>query len=670
MSNSKRLVATAFILLSAIYNTHAQPENPSLSEFPIAPHVHPFSHLSGDTSTENSEYEETAGPHMLPLSSGICVPNTVNRFTGSWHSNLYIGNNAGTNVLLAWGQSMLDYTGTGSGNITSPTIVSAASYAGVPLEVRASSSGGASGLSALVLRTSTKLYVFGTAANLTAITSMANFGGAAINSANSDVTSKLPGGVLITDVIQTEISQTAFAILTSTGHVYVLTKVTNLQGDKAVAGPAIWHHVTLSDGTTFLSGITKISLSSSGVLAMGPSNKLYYWGSPANVAGVTNTVTSYNYAFDMSAQIPLGKTLKGVVCLGNKTPSTSTLFILCDDKKVYATGVNTSGCLGINNATTTFNQATFVTVKTTDGTTDLSNIVKIDGDTEGDLFCMGAISATGQVYGWGDSQAAMLGVNGAITSFSVPKTLQLFSPTPGVNFTDISVAGHFFIAFYSSGGTDQYWYLGHNIGGSIGNPANVTTFILAGAPASLNSSGGVTFECSNATLPLTWLSFTAQKRDATVLLKWTTAYEQNTRDFWIQHSTDGINWNTIAVKPAAGNSSQEEYYDYTHINPAKGFNYYRIIQLDIDGRSSYSSVVSVLFGGKDRLLQVFPTSIHNGIIRLQLSEAASVSVYSANGALLQQKQMAPGIQTIDASYLSAGVYFIKAGTETEKIIIY
>jgi hypothetical protein len=393
----------------------------------------------------------------------------------------------------------------------------------------------------MVLRTTTKLYVFGTALNITGITTMAGFGGASLNVAASDVTAKLPAGVAITDIAQVDVSQKAFVLVTNSGDVYVLTTVLNLQGDNAAAAtPAVWHHVVLSGGVTgvgpYLTGVNKMSVSSSGILASTTANKLFYWGSPANVAGVVNTATSYKFAYDMSAQIPAGKIIKDLTGLGTLAPSASTLFILCDDKLVYGCGLNTNGVLGINNATVTFNQPTFITVKGTDGVTPLPNIVKIDGDTEADIFTMAAQNTTGQIFGWGNSPAGMLGLSTAVPgtgNFDVPKTVQLFNggAAPATGYTDFSVGGHFTIAFYSFGATDQYWYLGHNTGGSVGDPANVTVYILAAAPAPLSSSGGVTFDCSSATLPLTWLSFDAKKQLTNILLSWSTASEQNTDKF-------------------------------------------------------------------------------------------------------------------------------------------
>jgi alpha-tubulin suppressor-like RCC1 family protein len=434
------------------------------------------------------------GIENLPLVSGAnCDPLTFNRFTGSYHSNLYIGNQVGTNVLLAWGQNMNTYITGVTGDITAPVFVSTSSYAGTPYEVKSSSTGGGSGPSVMGLRTSSNLYIFGDMPNISAITTMANFGGPSLIDSRSNVTLKLPAGISITDVAQFEISPTAIAIVTKLGHVYMLTKVVNLQGDKAVAGPAIWHHVVMGTGS-FLTGVVKFSLSNSGAFALTSNGRIYYWGSPANVNGVVNTATSYNYAYDMSAQIPTGITVVDIVNLGQTGASApNVLFLLGNNLKVYSCGVNTQGILGVANPSTTFNQATFQAINS------LSNIVRIDGNTEAGLFTMGAMSTTGHIYGWGNGVASMLGIS-AQSSFTGTYTNTSPVDIFGVGgFSDFSISGHFTIAFYTNLALniDQYWYVGHNIGGSIGIPSNSTPVISNAVTAKLDAPATISFDCSN-----------------------------------------------------------------------------------------------------------------------------------------------------------------------------
>ena len=442
--------------------------------------------------------------NSMPYFGGACVAGTVNRFTGSYHSNLYIGNNNGSNILLAWGQSMATYaniTASSGTDVYVPTLVPASQYSGVPYEVRSSSSGGANGLSAMLLRTSTNLYLFGTAANITAITSLAGFGGAAINTAASNITSKLPTGVAITDIAQMAVSQKAIALITNAGHVYMMTANAKLQGDSAATSSSVWHHVTLKTGA-FLTGVTKFSLTSTGAFALTSTGKIYYWGAAANVNGVVNTTISYLYPYDMSAQIPSGQNVTDVVAVdGSATATTNTLFILCTNNKVYVSGLNTMGVLGQNNVTTTFNQPTFITVKTTDGTTDLTNVTRIDGDTEADICTVGAMTSDGSIYGWGDNSATILGATGNASTGSKanPITVKMYGASQS-GFSDFSVAGHFTIAFYNSGATDQYWYVGHSIGGSqgAGVAASGTGYTVSTSPIKIDASPlGISFDCSN-----------------------------------------------------------------------------------------------------------------------------------------------------------------------------
>ncbi len=433
------------------------------------------------------------GIENLPLVSGAnCDPLTFNRFTGSYHSNLYIGNQVGTNVLLAWGQNMKTYITGVTGDITAPVFVSTTSYAGTPYEVKSSSTGGPNGQSVMGLRTSSNLYIFGDMTNISAITSMANFGGPSLIDSRSNVTLKLPAGISITDVAQFEISPTAIAIVTKLGHVYMLTKVVNLQGDKAVAGPAIWHHVVMGTGS-FLTGVVKFSLSSSGAFALTSNGQIYFWGALANVNGVVNTTTRYNYAYDMSAQIPAGITVVDIVALGaSGTNALNTLFLLGNNLKVYSCGINTDGVLGIANASTTFNQPNFKIIN------GLSNIVRIDGDTEAGLYTMGAMSTSGNIFGWGNGVASMLGIanQNSLTNSTNNAPIDIYNIG---GFSDFSISGHFTIAFHTNIAlnVDQYWYVGHNIGGSIGIPSNITTFISNAVIAKLDAPATISFDCSN-----------------------------------------------------------------------------------------------------------------------------------------------------------------------------
>ncbi len=95
-----------------------------------------------------------------------------------------------------------------------------------------------------------------------------------------------------------------------------------------------------------------------------------------------------------------------------------------------------------------------------------------------------------------------------------------------------------------------------------------------------------------APLPITLLSFTATlNRNRTVTLNWQTANEINNEKFVIEKSSDGIHFkafNTVAAK-----SNKENSYTIIDEYAVEGINYYRLKQIDKDGKFAYSNIASV-----------------------------------------------------------------------------
>ena len=172
-----------------------------------------------------------------------------------------------------------------------------------------------------------------------------------------------------------------------------------------------------------------------------------------------------------------------------------------------------------------------------------------------------------------------------------------------------------------------------------------------------------------STLPVTWGDFTAQSLAANVALEWSTLAEFNTRDFVIQHCVDAQTWTNLATLPAAGQSTEPSTYTYMHTQPVAGSNYYRILQNDLDGRSSYSKSVRVVREQIREDWKVFQNPVSGGTIRLQLAAATIMRLYNMEGRLLIERKLSPGLQQIDVSQQPAGVYILRGGALTQQIVI-
>lgn len=179
----------------------------------------------------------------------------------------------------------------------------------------------------------------------------------------------------------------------------------------------------------------------------------------------------------------------------------------------------------------------------------------------------------------------------------------------------------------------------------------------------------LTLASANGALPLTWISFTAIKNGARSFLEWSTFNEKNTQDFVIQHSTSGFNWKNIGVVRAAGNSTRQHDYSFSHEDPTAGHNYYRLLQRDLDANFSYSKVVPVFIEKKDLRIKVLSNPVTNGELKILVPIVTYVKIFDAFGRQIINQQLNEGVHVINVSTMSGGIYYLNAGTETISIII-
>lgn len=159
-------------------------------------------------------------------------------------------------------------------------------------------------------------------------------------------------------------------------------------------------------------------------------------------------------------------------------------------------------------------------------------------------------------------------------------------------------------------------------------------------------------------LPLTWGPFNATLNGDNVVLNWSTYSETNTSRFVIGYSTDGKTYNSIGTVNAAGNSTKASSYTFTHTNPnLNGANYYRLQEVDLDGKNSYSSVRVVNMSNK-QVLKVLaaPNPVHD-LLQLTTQENGIIAyLYTADGKALRTWQLQPGTQQVSIGELPAGNY--------------
>ena len=194
-------------------------------------------------------------------------------------------------------------------------------------------------------------------------------------------------------------------------------------------------------------------------------------------------------------------------------------------------------------------------------------------------------------------------------------------------------------------------------------------YTITGYNTSGYSSAIQNIQINDAPLPLTWGTFIGQQQNTTVLLSWFTHTEQNTKNFIIEHSSNGTNFKNVGTVAATGNSQLRSNYNFIHLTPVNGINYYRLLQADLDGKATYSKIVNVAFNTNNTAFSVLQNPVVNNQLQVKLQKTTAINIYNSQGQLILTKVIASGAQTINLPMLAKGIYHIQAGAEFRKFVL-
>lgn len=113
-------------------------------------------------------------------------------------------------------------------------------------------------------------------------------------------------------------------------------------------------------------------------------------------------------------------------------------------------------------------------------------------------------------------------------------------------------------------------------------------------------------------LPIELMFFTAHLNNDKVDLAWSTTSEKNNDYFTIQKSKDAIIFEDVAIVQGAGNSTTLINYFEIDLSPLLGISYYRLMQTDFNGQTSYSNIVPVEYNPSgDPSISLFPNPTYS-----------------------------------------------------------
>lgn len=199
--------------------------------------------------------------------------------------------------------------------------------------------------------------------------------------------------------------------------------------------------------------------------------------------------------------------------------------------------------------------------------------------------------------------------------------------------------------------------------------------------ASDDTYGLFILELSNP-LPVGLKDFVVTRADAqSARIAWKTSHEENSAVFYVERSVDNQSFSTIGSVAAAGNSQMELKYFFYDEKPEPGTNYYRLRQVDFDGKANYSDSRSLSFWGPEAF-SIFPTLAKAGTaIRFESKGILhgsdwTLQLFDVQGKLLKSLDFAPGEteKTIPTETFVPGtcLFVLKQGDRTaflQKMII-
>lgn len=179
-------------------------------------------------------------------------------------------------------------------------------------------------------------------------------------------------------------------------------------------------------------------------------------------------------------------------------------------------------------------------------------------------------------------------------------------------------------------------------------------------------------------LPIELVRFEVSKyNNVSSLLSWETASEVNSLGFEVLRSSTGEGWEKIGFVASPENAPNGHRYTFIDENPLQGENYYRLKQLDHDGKESFSPVRYLYFDGESKLSVSLAPNPHNKQFTLHLrgvegSTTAQLQLIDALGRIvweaeegLQQGQLS---RRIDTDHLQKGFYLLKIQVGEQQIV--
>lgn len=163
-------------------------------------------------------------------------------------------------------------------------------------------------------------------------------------------------------------------------------------------------------------------------------------------------------------------------------------------------------------------------------------------------------------------------------------------------------------------------------------------------------------------LPLIWLEFKGRQTAIDeIQLDWKTRDELDNLGFEILWKNQiHTNYKSCGFIPSESFDSEFHNYSFIHNRLLPGRHYYKIRQVDLDGRSNYSKEIVVQLDNEEDL-NIFPNPVRNRLYISTSRENIKCTIYNSKAEIILEKVLKKSGEFLDLSLLPKGFYVLRTG---------
>ncbi|MDQ3291883.1 MAG: T9SS type A sorting domain-containing protein, partial [Bacteroidota bacterium] len=179
-------------------------------------------------------------------------------------------------------------------------------------------------------------------------------------------------------------------------------------------------------------------------------------------------------------------------------------------------------------------------------------------------------------------------------------------------------------------------------------------------------------------LPVSLLYFKGMYQNGRASLTWATVTEKNNHYFAIERSLDGITFTKVGQVEGAGNSNALLTYSYEDVYVAVSAIYYRLKQVDFDGKHVYSQIIALnsQSGSKIETLIAYPNPTQKEVrifVPEKLDVKTTILVWDVAGKLVKTEERKdvtePNYLDLNLESLATGTYIVSIQSGTKNYVL-